>query len=863
MDKTQVVRSLYIQNSKVDTGVNSFAEKVSGIFFKNIEFDSESLKTLQEYHGKGRFVYVSFQSTNTPLMILVNLLKKYGFRTPALALDFTPNILHIIVNFFNTVSVYFNRMAGKKRYEKISDFECILDTLRGDRAIILSLLSRKLFIRRYIEIKADTLQYLVEAQKLMDEPIYVFPQIMFWNRNPERTKALITSRATGDRGFFSGLFTVMKSGTPAFMRIPPPINLKEEIDQSPADDPRQIARKIRNRLLETYNNEKRTVLGPTIKSQQEMMEKVLYHKNVLDEIRTLKETDHQSENKLRKKAYKYFREIAADFSIINIRWFNWSVQYMFTKIFDGIYFNIDDLKLVREAAQKAPLILVPSHKSHIDYLLISSIFYENKIIPPHIVAGQNLSFFPMGPIFRKSGAFFMRRSFRGLKLYPTVFKQYIKTLINEGYPIEFFIEGTRTRTGKLSTPKMGILSYLLDAVDEGYNSDMIFVPITITYDRILEESSYHMELKGKEKETETTSAFVKSRKLLKRKYGKVYLSFNKPFSYREYRDSLKEGEDIADSLGHFITRRINEIVMATPFSITSAAMLQSSAHGFTREMLKKRITLLLDYCAFAGVRMSDHLAAAANYDEIIDYVLESYLQDNIVGEPTAGVGRGPREVLEGLYTLNENERARINFYKNNTIHYFLPVIFISLALLCRAENDEMDEAKLAEAFSDLTDLFSLEFIYSESFLDTAATLQKGLEYLEKRSAVTRSNGRVRILPDKRDELVLFAKAVQDFLESYLVVCDTVLQIKKKMSRKEIIFEIRKNGIKLFHLGEVKLTESLSMPNYENAIARLDRDDVFEKVPTGKKQVDMLVKNETAAGELKGRIDRYLKPLQKV
>ena len=217
-----------------------------------------------------------------------------------------------------------------------------------------------------------------------------------------------------------------------------------------------------------------------------------------------------------------------------------------------------------------------------------------------------------------------------------------------------------------------------------------------------------------------------------------------------------------------------------------------------REYLTDRRPALLGFsCTTSSFLDGAHLAAAANYDEIIDYVLESYLQDNIVGEPTAGVGRGSREVLEGLYTLNENERARINFYKNNTIHYFLPVIFISLALLCRAENDEMDEAKLAEAFSDLTDLFSLEFIYSESFLDTAATLQKGLEYLEKRSAVTRSNGRVGILPDKRDELVLFAKAVQDFLESYLVVCDTVLQIKKKMSRKEIIFEIRKNGIKLF------------------------------------------------------------------
>jgi len=157
MDKTQIVSSLYIQNSMIDTAVNGFAGKAGSVFFRNIEFDSESLKTLQEYNGKGRAVYVSFQSTNTPLMILVNLLKKHGLRTPELALDFTPNILHVIVNFFNALSVYYNKLAGKKKYEKISDFDYLLNFLREDRAIILSLLSRKLFIRRYIDINSDTL----------------------------------------------------------------------------------------------------------------------------------------------------------------------------------------------------------------------------------------------------------------------------------------------------------------------------------------------------------------------------------------------------------------------------------------------------------------------------------------------------------------------------------------------------------------------------------------------------------------------------------------------------------------------------------------------------------------------------------
>jgi glycerol-3-phosphate O-acyltransferase len=863
---TLLKRSMYYgMSSLVNTKANAFMEKVTALFFKSISFDEESIRTLKELQGKGRIAYVSYQSANTPLLVLVNLLRENGLPVPVRALDFTPNVFQLFANLYYNISVLVSRFGGRgKKVETVSDADMVLGLLRADKPLILSILSRKLFIRRYIEIKSDTLQYLVEAQKQLDEPIYVVPEMLFWNQNPERTRELVTSRATLDRGFFSGLFTLFKSMTPAFIRVARPINLKEEMARATTDDPKTLGRLLRNRLLETYTQEKRTVLGPVIKSQHELMEKVLYHKNVLDEIRALQQEDHTPERKLRKKAYRYYREIAADFWITMIKWFHRSVRYMFTKIFDGIYYDLDDIKRVREAAQRAPLILVPSHKSHMDYLIVSSIFYENKIIPPHIVAGSNLTFFPMGPVFRHSGAFFMRRSFRGLKLYPTVFKQYIKTLINEGYSIEFFIEGGRSRTGKIMLPKMGILKYLIDSIDEGYNKDMIFVPITINYDRILEESSYHLELKGKEKEKESTSNFVKSSSLLKRKYGKVYLTFNEPFSYKEYRERLGEGVDLTDSLGEFIGKRISEIVMATPFSVSSAAMLQSSAAGFTRDILKERIGVLRDYLAWAGVRMSKDLASAEGADAIIDYVLSSYMQDSIVYEPSAGVNKeGTREVLTGLYTLNENERSRINFYKNSILHFQLPVSYLAVPLLCCAGPEGLDMKAAAAAFEDLVELFSLEFVHSEAIRDTAATIAKSLEYLAGRSVIERQGESIRAREDRRGELVLFAKGIQDMLESYLVVYDCVAGIAKHINKRELVTEVRKNGIRLFHLGEIKLTESLSMPTYDNAIAKLKEVGAIEMAHSGKKQTDVQVLDADRVREMKARIERYLKPLQRL
>ena len=125
--------------------------------------------------------------------------------------------------------------------------------------------------------------------------------------------------------------------------------------------------------------------------------------------------------------------------------------------------------------------------------ILSYICYKNKITLPHIAAGVNLSFFPMGTIFRHSGAFFIRRTFKGKKLYTSVFKQYLKTLVADSYLLEFFVEGGRTRTGRLVFPKMGIINYLVEAIDENYNKDLIFLPISINYDRVPEESSYIKE----------------------------------------------------------------------------------------------------------------------------------------------------------------------------------------------------------------------------------------------------------------------------------------------------------------------------------------------------------------------------------
>jgi glycerol-3-phosphate O-acyltransferase len=852
-------KSYYISKGLVSRRSNVFLVTLVRILFRGVDFDPESIAFLKSHYTDKKTVFVSFQSSNTSMLILINLLRRHGFKSPDLAMDFTPNLIQIFSNSYRKVNRYFTEIFSKENLKSIHTGEYMKQLIDGGRSIVLSLLSRKSFLRRFVDIKADALHYLVDIQKQTDDPIYIIPQITYWNRNPDRTNMFMTLKATGDRGLFSALFTMFKSATPAFVKLTVPINLKEEMASYETDDSSQIARKIRNKLLEIYANDKKVVLGPVIKSQQEMMEKVLYHRNVMDTLQEIVKDERKKENKLRKKAYKYFREIAADFSIVYIKYFEKACSMLFNKIFDGIIYKLEDFAKVREAAQKAPLIIVPCHRSHMDYLIISSLFYINKIIPPHIVAGSNLTFWPMGTIFRRSGAFFMRRSFKGLKLYASIFRQYIKSLVNEGYSIEFFIEGGRTRTGKLGFPKMGIMKYLLDSVDEGYAKDLMFVPISINYDRILEESSYHHEIKGKAKKNESTAEMVKSVSFLKRNYGNVYLDFHDPFSYKEFKAGLKEGDDLLNNIGSHIIRNINEIVAVTPFSLVSAALLLSTEKGFTLESVKEKVLFLHSYLKFCGANLPEKLSDTGNIDNVIDQVFKAYIMDHIIFTLKLEQSKDENAPPEpDLLILNEDQRSKINFYQNSIVHYYLGVSFVSLGILYTLNGKKTTVDEVTRVYLDLMTLFSNEFVFSYDMYKTDEAVRKEIDYLKSRSVISESGGKITLQDGKDNDLILYVRIIQDFLESYFIVLSTVCSVKRtSIMKKELIMEVRKNGIKMFHLGTIKLPEALSLPNYNNAVLMLEETGIIEDMKYGKKNQECSLSDMKKAEIVLEQVRKYL------
>ncbi len=846
----------------IDGFINSLLEDFAGFLFRKIDFDPESLQTLKEYSSKNNIVYVSFHSSNISLLIFCHLLKKHNIDLPIVALDENPYMMQTIKHLSKRVIKSIKKKLFRKKYKDIFETDYIERQLWEKKSILVSLLSRKFFLRRYLEIKYDSLIYLVKLQKNFKNPIYLLPQMIFWNLNPERTSVTVASQATGDRGLISGLITTLKSTTPAFVRILPPINIAEEIENSRSKDPEQIAIALRNKLLERYYHDKRAAIGPVIRSNQEMMEKVLYHKDVLEMIEKQAKREKVSERHLRKNAYEYYKELAANYSVIALMILKKIVTFILNKIFDGIQYDPDSIRKIREASKKGPLILLPTHKSYMDFIVVPYIFFTNKLFSPHIVAGINMSFFPFGIFARRAGAFFIRRTFKGLKLYSAVVKQYIKTLISDGYPILMFMEGTRSRTGKLLLPKLGILYYLIDAIYAGYNEDLVFVPIAIDYDRLLEEKAHSKELKGNKKVNESMSGMIEGRKLLKRKHGKVYVSFSDPFTLKDIATGITDIKSIPDLVANTVVSMISQVTVVTTFALTTTAMLILSAKGFSKSILKNNSKILFSYLMHTNARFSETLHKDADIDEIIEHVLDSYLDENIIQQIKIESGN-KEEIVEDLYVLKDDNRIRINYYKNCVVHYFLPVAFASMAVLYISkivEKNEIKEADVKKEYDFIKDLFRREFLYLDDGNTSDSIHDDIYKFFKQKSILSRDeNGILAINADHIYNLKLFASIMKDHFESYYAALKTMVSLdKEKVKREELVTCIRKKALKMFHMGEIDLFESLSMPFYVNAISKFSDEKILKGGSRNSKNAEITLADIEKAENFLNKIEEYLK-----
>jgi glycerol-3-phosphate O-acyltransferase len=504
------------------------------------------------------------------------------------------------------------------------------------------------------------------------------------------------------------------------------------------------------------------------------------------------------------------------------------LTWLWNTVYDGLSIDSEGLARLRNLSKKMPFVIISCHRSHIDYLLLSYVFYKNNIQLPFIAAGNNLSFFPLGYIFRRSGAFFLRRSFRGNDVYGEVFAKYMATLLREGLPLEFFIEGGRSRTGKMIMPKYGLLSMIIQAYQDKYCENMAAVPVYIGYDRVIEERSYLKELSGAPKVQENTAEIIKTTKILRKRYGRVYINIGEPIIMKDYLEAqdkameemtLDERQSLYRKIGYEVVLEINKVSVVTPFALVAAGLLSHDRRGISNDELSG---ILNEFYAYLSSRQVKFAATFAHREKAIADSLNIFDATDIISK--IETDEEEEEMQEIVYSLDDAKRLNLEYYKNNILHFFLPICFVATSMVKNHE-DVIALAKIMGDYKFLKWLLWNEFIFDET-RDDVEEVHDVLAYLCERSMIVTAEREgdvgVEIKSRGGPKLKSFAGLIHNYLESCWIVIRSLVYLKKKpLTQKEWLARIRPLGDRMFRKGEILRAEALSQANYQNAIKFLE------------------------------------------
>jgi len=791
--------------------------------FKRVHFNENMSETLKRMHRDGTVVYTIKYRGRLDYLLYHYRFRKSRLPYPKIAFDLNMSLVLPLGQLFKILKFHIVFLLKNHRLPDPYNTGFYEEAIEQGTPALVCLVDPKGFTRRYIYAKKDPLELLLETQKKMERPIYLIPQLVLYKKTPEKDHPSLFDIFFGFKdkpGVLRKTILFFRHNRRAFIDFGEHLNLKSYLDGQHSVRPlEEMAMELRHMLLESIDQQKRVILGPVIKSRQQFKEKVLKDPTVIQTIENRSSRNNIRLKQVRKEASKYFDEIAADYNIAYVQFSSVVLTWLWKKLFQGIDVKLEELATVRECARKGPVVYVPSHKSHIDYLVLNYIIYQHHMHVPRTAAGKNLGFWPVGPFFRKTGAFFIRRTFKGATLYSTVFVRYMKALLEERHPLEFFIEGGRSRSGKLVLPKIGFLSILVQAFREGYCNDLVFVPASITYDRVLEERAYLKELGGGGgKEKESIRQVIGTRRFFKKKYGKIYIRFGQPLLLKEYLAQNEESSGGTQKhLAYDLIRSINRVSLVTPMALLSTAILTKHRRGFNLSELTDTADTLL---AFLEKYRFPTATSLEQCDEAIKKSMDVLIKSNVVKSLEDVEG------TEAFYYVDEEKKRELEYYKNNSIHCFLSHAFVALSLLTGKEEIKTGEDILKD-YDFVKKLFRYEFIYdvgitSQEEIDDVAAYFSNVSYITWDHA----DAGYRLTRLGFDKLPIWAALIKTFLESYWVATRSIIA-EEKGGRKQsdLLKNMNYLGQRYHKLGVIEHLEAVSRLSFKNAI-RIVKEDVL-------------------------------------
>lgn len=625
----------------------------------------------------------------------------------------------------------------------------------------------------------------------------------------------------------------------------------------------RLARQTRRRILIQTHQEMRVILGPRYSSPENVKETILRDPEIQKIIDEVAMSEHLDRKKVMSRAYGNLTEIVSHYRYRTIEILYAILSWLFNKVFDGVNTRPNQIQMVREQMKTKPVIFVSCHRSHLDYLVIPYILFENDMVTPHIAAGINLAFWPFGTVARSAGAFFIRRSFRGDVLYAACLRKYIEYLLKHRYNIKFFIEGTRSRSGKMLPPAFGLLKMVTEPQRRKVIEDISYVPVSLTYDEVPEERSYTREIAGGQKKKESAKELLKSLDFVKRNFGKVYVRFGTPVSAKDAERSVEEfGQDSTLALqktAFQLCKNINDATPITPKSVISSVFLGHTETSLSLEEILQHSSLMAEFVLSGGHELSvaDSLAFRRAAEQTVRRLAK------------AGVLQLSESVVPRRYLCDRRRRTLLALYKNNAVHCFIiPSIALSAFLEVAGQTDSQNMVesvfeKWVAACFEMRNWLKFDFFFSprgqfQNEMEKALEYFFGAGYRSRTVHDVLAKLSVERLP-KADDFFIYCRLTEDLFESYLTTAKFAGENPgSKWEKRSLLQRLPKYGEGLLNKKEIVLPESLSVQSYSNSLLLLENLKCLRLEEEGEKKLMVFEESSSALPELVVACEKYLR-----
>ena len=563
----------------------------------------------------------------------------------------------------------------------------------------------------------------------------------------------------------------------------------------------------------------RAIRGQRYKVPRFLREDLFWSRPFQSGVERLAEELNRPVKRMRRRTSRYLKEIAAQHSPYVIDVVNGITSKLISSAHRSVEYSKDDLAAIYSLADDFPLVFLPSHKSNFDHLVFQHVLYENELPLNHTAGGINMNFFLIGPLLRRSGIFFIRREFKENEPYKFVLKQYLDYLLEKRFALEWYVEGGRSRSGKLREPRLGLLAYVADSYQRGIADDVILVPVSINYDQITDISSYAAEQRGRSKDSESFVWALKFIASLRRRNGSIHIRFGEPLALSSQiaRDTdleSDEGRLALPKVAFEISTRINAVTPVTSISLVTLALLSQENRGLT---IEDTMEVLGPFTQFLIERNTP-----TTFDLPFDssMIVEDALEDLV----ESGVVTRTDGMTANVYSIGVDQNLAAAYYRNTIIHFFVNAGITELAIgMNILEDDDMTMDTIVSRALALRDLLKFEFFFSSTEAFAQEIREEVDRYeIEDDNAPTVDIDMEAMMPPK-SPIVL-----RPFLEAYFVVAETLVTLGDvPVERDECAGMCLSMGEQLLAHGDITTAEAVSTVLFATGLKLADNRGLLE------------------------------------